>query len=153
MLVGDTSSRSKVSAGAVAALSAAARTVGPRLTTELVAQVRAVMGVGMVVRPVLVSRALGVPEPVAQQTGWSMQMLGGREIALGAGTWLAQRSGDRRAARLFVGMSLVADAVDSLALSRAVGRKTVRPWLGGLGIAAAVGAVGVEAAEVLSDRD
>jgi hypothetical protein len=142
LLLGAQSSRSPTSAAAAAVLTRA----GTLLTPGLVARVRAGIGVAMVVRPTLVPEVLGVDRPAAQRTGWAVQMLGAREVALGVGPSVALRRADRRGSRLWVAVSLLADAVDALALARATGRGDLRPVRGAAAVATAVGAAATQAA-------
>lgn len=115
-------------------------------TPARVAQARTGLGLTMIARPSLMPRGLGVPQAAADSTGWVVQMLGAREVALGLGTWAALRRPDHRAARLWVAAGLLSDAVDALAVARALGRGSVRPMAGSALVAVAVSTAAVEAA-------
>lgn len=119
---------------------------GRVLTPLRVAQARTAVGTGLLLRPALLTRSMGVPPEAAEQTGWAVQMLGAREVALGAGTWVALRRGDPRAARLWVLAGVLADALDAVSVAGALGRGRVRAVPGVLGVMTATTAAGVGAA-------
>lgn len=106
---------------------------------------RAGVGVTMLARPTAVPSLLGVDPATSQRMAWAMQMLGGREVALGLGAWAALRGGDPRAARLWLGAGLLADTADALALAYAVGRGRVATTSGAGAVAIAVGAAAIQA--------
>lgn len=109
---------------------------------------RAGVGVSMLARPWLMPQLLGVPARARADLGWAVQMLGARELALGIGSVVARRAGDRRAARTWLLAGLVCDLVDAVALAAAVGSGRVRPGPGAGVVAAAAAAVAVQAAEL-----
>lgn len=133
----------ETSAGPASHLSALA---GRVLTPLRVAQARTAVGTGLLVRPALLTRSMGVPAEAAEQTGWAVQMLGAREVALGAGTWIALRRGDPGAARLWVLAGVLADALDAVSVAGALGRGRVHAVPGVLGVMTATTAAGVGAA-------
>ena len=118
--------------------------VGDRATPGQLAAGRAGAGALMVVRPRLLPRLLGVDSATATRVGWSVQMLGARELALGLGTLVAAQGPDRRGARLWVAAGVLCDAVDVLAVAGALLRGRVSKGTGTavLGVAAAAVALG-----------
>ena len=142
-------SRLSSSAGAGAGLSAGA--VRRLLTPLRLAQGRTAVGAVMLVRPSVLPAGLGVDRVSAERTGWVVQMLGAREVALGAGAWVALRRGDARAARLWLAAGLLADAVDALAVAGAVGRGRVRTGPGTALVGVAATAAAVQAAALAED--
>lgn len=99
----------------------------------------------MLARPSMVPAQLGVDRATSERMTWAMQMLGAREVALGLGAVAALRSGDSRAARLWLGAGLLADTTDALVLAYAVGRSRVRTAAGAGGVVVAAGASAVRA--------
>ena len=144
------SGRREASAAAAAALSAG---LARALTPLRLAQARTAVGATMLTRPTLVPQLLGVDRESAVRTGWAVQMLGAREVALGGGAWVAMRRGDARAARLWLLAGLVADAADAVVCAGAVGRGRVRASSGGALVAVATTAVGVQAAALSGRSD
>lgn len=115
---------------------------------------RVTLGVVMLARPMLVPRPLGVDRITADRVSWLVRMLGARDFALGAGTLLAIRSGqgtggDRAGLGSWLALSGVSDAVDALALARAVRRGHVGPVSGGLAAMSGVGAAALSALAIL----
>lgn len=102
----------------------------------------------MLTRPTLVPTSLGVDSATAQRMSWAVQMLGAREVALGMGAVLASRSGGRRAARLWLLGGLLSDAVDAMAVARAVGAGRLSTVTGGGMVAVAATAAGIQAREL-----
>jgi len=146
----------QASAGSAAALSARlttrlGRRAGRYLTPLRLAQGRTGVGVTMLVRPTLVPRVLGVDRLSAERTGWVVQMLGAREVALGAGAWIALRRGDDRATRLWLAAGLLSDAVDALAVAGALGRGRVDA-VPGVGLAAVATTAAAVQTAALADR-
>jgi hypothetical protein len=144
--------RSGVSTRSAARLSRALTPAVTLLTPERVAQGRCAVGAVMLARPTTLPRLLGVDRVSAERTAWATQMLGAREVALGGGAWLALRRGDARAARLWLVAGLVADALDALAVGRAVGRGTVPIPAGVVAVSVATSAVGIQADALVSGR-
>ncbi|MGZ6827186.1 MAG: hypothetical protein ACXVGH_10370 [Mycobacteriales bacterium] len=103
---------------------------------------RTAVGLTMLARPELVPTALGVDAAAAEQTAWVVQMLGAREVALGAGALLG-----RRQPRLWAAAGLLCDAVDAVAIAAALGRGRLRtaPGVGAVVVAAGAAAVGAGA--------
>ena len=101
---------------------------------------RALVGLTMMAQPGLVPSLLGVPEEARTRTGFLLQMLGAREIALGLGALTAR--GDRRAWLL---AGILSDATDAVVVARAVGGRRAR-LVTGLGtVAVAAGAAAIQA--------
>jgi hypothetical protein len=111
------------------------------LSVERLSIGRTAAGVSMITRPRMLATSLGVDSAAAARTAWVTQMLGAREVALGVGTLVARRGGDRRAARLWLYAGLLSDAVDALAVGAAVARRQLSPVSGGAVVAVAGGAV------------
>jgi hypothetical protein len=103
----------------------------------------------MLVRPRMVPRMLGVDSASAARTGWVVQMLGARELALGLGTLAALRASDSRASRLWVAGGALCDTVDALALSGALLRGRLSRISGGaaVGVSLCAAALGWRALE------
>lgn len=128
-----------------AALGAAAGAVTP---THL-AWGRVGAGASMVVRPTSLPRMMGADSATATRVGWAVQMLGIRDLALGAGTLVALRGQDRSATRTWLTMGVLCDAVDALAIGGALAKGRVTKAGAAAAIAVALGAVavGVDALE------
>ena len=105
------------------------------------ATVRTGVGTVMLLTPHVLPRVLGVDADSRARTTWLVQMLGVREVALGAGVLVADRSGSAR--ELVVGSS-ACDLVDALVVAAAVRRGTVsRSWGSAVAVSAlAAGLVG-----------
>ena len=114
---------------------------GRVLTPLRVAQARTAVGTGLLLRPALLTRSMGVPPEAAEQTGWAVQMLGAREVALGVGTLAALRTPDRRASRTWLAAGVLCDAVDAVAITGALLRGRVRKGTGAAVLAVALSAV------------
>ena len=116
-------------------------------TVEHLALARAGVGAVMITRPRLIPGALGVDSATSSRMGWAVQMLGAREIGLGLGTWAALRSGDARAARLWLAAGVLSDAVDALAVGAAVVRGRLSAGSGSalVAVAATATALGAQA--------
>ena len=110
---------------------------------------RAAVGGVMLARPGLLPRSLGVDSASAARTAWVVQMLGAREVALGLGTWVARRRGDRQDGRLWVVAGMCADAVDALAVGAALRGRRVSAPAGAAVVATAAGAALLGAADLL----
>ena len=109
---------------------------------------RAAVGVVLLVRPGLLPGLLGVDRAAVTATGWTHQMLGAREVAVGLGSVVALRSGSPDASRVWVLGGLLCDAVDVVAVTAAVVRRRVARGPGLALVAAAVAAVAVQAVEL-----
>ena len=131
--------------GSRASLGAAAGAVTP---THL-AWGRVGAGASMVVRPSSLPRMMGADSATATRVGWAVQMLGVRDLALGVGTLVALRGQDRRAARTWLTMGVLCDAVDALAIGGALlkGRVTKAGAAAAIGVALGAVAVGANALE------
>ncbi|HVF03413.1 MAG TPA: hypothetical protein VNA20_01095 [Frankiaceae bacterium] len=116
---------------------------------RLVAAGRVALGVGMVARPDLLPKLLGVDSGTASRMSWLGRMFGAREIALGAGLLVAGRD---REGEWLLGAAL-SDAVDAVAFAEAARRGVVRPALGGAFTVTAATAAGTEVAAWLAGRD
>jgi hypothetical protein len=102
---------------------------------------RLAIGAGLLARPELLARLLGVDSVTARRTAWLARMIGGREVALGVGTLSAGPGG-----RGWLVAQMVADGTDAAALGLAARARVVHPALGGLLAGVALGTVGLEAA-------
>lgn len=86
------------------------------------ASVRTGVGTVMLLAPQLLPQVLGVDAAARARTSWLVQMLGARELAMGAGLLAADRSGGARAWAL---AGSACDVLDALALQAAVRRGAV----------------------------
>ena len=86
------------------------------------ATVRTGIGTVMLLAPQVLPLVLGVDTAARVRTSWVVQMVGVREIALGAGLLAARRSGD---ARPWLLAGSACDVVDALVIGGAVRRGTV----------------------------
>jgi hypothetical protein len=118
-------------------------------SVRLLALGRVMAGAGMLARPELLPRLVGVDAATAARVAWLGRMLGAREVALGAGTLAALRrgpgggpGGGPGAASWLLGSAL-SDAVDAAAFGGAVARGHVRPVFGALVTATAAASAGV----------
>lgn len=121
------------------------------LSVERLSVGRAAAGVSMIARPRMLPTTLGVDSAAATRMSWVTQMLGAREVALGAGTWAALRHGDRRATRLWLYAGLLSDAVDAIAIGAAVAQGRVSKVTGGAVVAIAGAAVYTQLDALSSD--
>lgn len=103
------------------------------------------IGASMVVRPRSLPQLLGVDSATSTRMAWAVQMLGIRDLALGAGTLVALRGQDRGAARSLLALGALCDAVDALALGGALlkGRVSKPGAAASIGVALGAVAVGV----------
>ena len=113
---------------------------------------RTAAGVVMVGAPTRLPRALGVDSATSTRMAWAVQMLGAREVALGLGTLAALRSPDRRGARLWLLGAVLSDAVDVLAVGRAVASGRLSRAAGGAVTAVALGATALGVRELREDE-
>jgi len=86
------------------------------------AAVRTAIGTVMLVAPQVVPHLLGVGAASRARISWVVQMLGVREVALGAGVLAAQQSAD---ARGWVVAGGVCDLVDAVVVAAAARRGAV----------------------------
>ena len=107
-----------------------------------VAAVRTGVGVVMLLAPSVLPQVLGVDVAARARTTWLVQMLGVREVALGAGVLAAGRSAG---ARSWAVAGSACDVVDALVVGSAVRRGAVHPrWGGAVAVSAlAAGLVGL----------
>jgi peptide-methionine (R)-S-oxide reductase len=107
---------------------------------EALATVRTGIGVVMLLAPQVLLRVLEVDGPARARTSWVVQMVGVREVALGAGVLTAEGTGPTRPWAL---AGSACDVVDALVIGAAVRRDVVsRPWGGAIALSAlAAGAV------------
>ena len=75
------------------------------------ATVRTGIGAVMLLAPQLLSQVLGVDAASRARTSWLVQMVGAREVAMGAGLLAADRSGTARAWALAGAASDLADGL------------------------------------------
>lgn len=109
-------------------------------TPRSLATARAAVGVIMLTRPGLLPAVLGVDRATRERMSWALQMLGAREVALGAGALLA-----RKEPRLWYTAGLLSDAVDAVAVTSALRSGRVSAPAGPALVAIAAGAVGIQA--------
>ena len=126
-----------------------ARLAGQR-QLEALGWLRIAIGTGLVARPALLPRTLGVDMATARQVGWAGAMVGARDIALGAGLVTAARRGSD--CRPWLLAAAFSDAIDALAFSGAVLRGSAAPvtGLGGAVVAAGGVATGLRAYQELA---
>lgn len=122
-----------------------------RQGARLVAAGRVALGVGMVARPELFPKVLGIDSGTAARMGWFGRMFGAREVALGAGLLLAGRNGSGEREWLLAGA--VSDAVDAAAFAEALRRGLVRRPLAAAFAGTALAATGTEVVAWLDARD
>ena len=118
------------------------RLAGAATRPSSLALVRTGVGAVMLAAPQLLPQVLGVEAAARRRTSWLVQMLGVREVALGAGV-LAARSGRDAGAWSLAGSAC--DVVDALVVGAAVRRGVVsQSWGSAVAASAlAAGAVGV----------
>lgn len=109
-------------------------------------------GASMVVRPTALPQLMGADSATATRVGYAVQMLGIRDLALGVGTLVALRGQDRRAARTWLTMGVVCDAVDALAVGGAMVRGRVSKASAAGVIAVALGAVAIGVSALEADE-
>lgn len=115
--------------------------VAEHVGAEQLALLRAAVGGVMVGRPRVLPQLLGVDSATATRVGWTVQMLGAREIAMGVGTLVALRRPGSAAARTWVAAGVLTDALDVLVVGGALARGRVRTSSGAAVVAAAAAAV------------
>ena len=97
------------------------------------ATVRTAVGAVMLLVPHVLPQVLGVDAAARARTTWLVQMLGAREVAMGAGVLAA----DRSAVRPLALAGSACDVVDALAIGAAVRRGVVsRSWGGAVAVSA-----------------
>ena len=106
------------------------------------AGVRTGIGTVLLLAPHVLPQVLGVAADARARTTWLVQMLGGREVAMGAGVLTADRSGGARA---WAVAGSACDVVDALAIGAAVRRGAVsRTWGSAVAVSAlAAGLLGL----------
>lgn len=114
-----------------------------RVAPEHLALARTGVGLTLAARPRLLPALLGIDSATSTRMGWSTQMLGAREIALGLGALAALRAPDRRASRLWLAAGALCDGTDALALGGAVVKNRVSRPTGGLMALSAVTAAAI----------
>lgn len=122
---------------------AALSSVASAVTPTHLAWGRVGAGASMVVRPKALPQLMGADSATATRVGWAVQMLGIRDLALGVGTLVALRGQDRPAARTWMTMGVLCDAVDALAIGGAMVRGRVTKAGAAAGITVALGAVAI----------
>lgn len=123
--------------------------VASAVTPSHLAWGRVGAGASMVVRPRMLPTLMGADSATATRTGWAVQMLGIRDLALGVGTLVALRGQDRAATRTWLTMGVLCDAVDALAIGGALvkGRVTKAGAAATIAVALGAVAVGIDALE------
>ena len=109
-------------------------------------------GASMLVRPKALPQLLGVDSATSTRVGWVVQMLGVRDLALGVGTLISLRGGERAATRTWLTMGVLCDAVDGLAVGGAMLKGRVSKAGGAAVVAVAAAAVAVGAAALKEDE-
>ena len=135
------------------AASAAVTSVASRIAPEHLAMTRTAIGVSMVARPRLLPKLFGIDSATSARMGWSTQMLGAREVALGVGALVALRTQNPRTARLWLAMGLLSDAADALVVTGALLRKRVSRPVGLAAVVTALAAVAAGAQALDEDED
>ena len=102
-----------------------------------VAAVRTGIGTVMLLAPALLPQLLGVDPAARARTSWLVQMLGVREVALGAGVLAAGRSGG---ARPWAVAGSACDVVDAVVVGAAARRGAVHRSSGSAVALSALGA-------------
>lgn len=129
-----------------------ASSVRERASVSQLALGRAGVGATMIARPRMLPQLMGVDSATATRVGWTVQMLGAREVAVGLGTLAAVRGGDRRATRTWVAAGVLCDAVDALAMTGALLRGRVSKAAGAATLVVALSAVAVGLDALQSDE-
>lgn len=138
--------------GARSAVPATLAAVVLRTTPAHLAVGRTAAGASMVVRPKALPQLMGLDSATATRVGWSVQMLGIRDLALGLGTLVALRNPDPRAARSWLAMGVLCDAVDALAVTGAMVKGRVSKGSGAAVVAVALGAAAIGAQALQGDE-
>ncbi|MFL6240462.1 MAG: hypothetical protein ACJ735_13325 [Actinomycetes bacterium] len=105
--------------------------------------IRVGLGVAMLTRPLLLPRPLGIDSVTAGRVDWLVRMAGARDLALGAGTLAAAKTGGQRT---WLAASLASDVADAVILTGAIRSGRIGRIMGGTAalsavVAAAAGAV------------
>lgn|GEM_PF-3485332 len=104
----------------------------------LLATARVTLGAAALAHPTAALRATGVDRVTAERTAWTAQLLGGRDLALGAGLLHALATGQPTTG--WVLASALADTVDTAAITTAAARGRISPAAGALAALLAAGA-------------
>jgi hypothetical protein len=120
---------------------------GARLT----AAGRVALGLGMLARPEVLPRLLGVDTGTARRMSWLGRMFGAREVALGAGLLLARRAPDGE--RDWLLGAALSDGADAVAFLAAARQGVVRAPVAGAFVLTALAATGTEVIAWLQGRD
>jgi hypothetical protein len=123
-----------------------------RVAPAHLAMGRAGAGAVMVLRPRALPQLMGVDSATAARLGWSLQMLGARELALGLGTLASLRRTEQGASRTWVAAGVLCDAVDVLVVGGALARGRVSKGAGTAVLAVAAGAVALGARALQEDE-
>jgi peptide-methionine (R)-S-oxide reductase len=108
-----------------------------RLAGAALGVTRVALGVGMLSRPLLLPRLLGVDRVTAERMTWLVRMLGARDLALGVGAVSGRVAPDPRS---WIVAGACCDAADAVALAAAVHRGRIHPVLGSAAAVSAAGA-------------
>jgi len=101
---------------------------------------RIAIGVGLVLNPKGIGKALGIDDASMEQAAWLARFTGGREIAIGMGTLLAWRRSEPMAG--WIAAQSISDATDTIAFITVTAHGKVTPIRGwGMAAFAASGAV------------
>lgn len=125
-------------------------TLRQRDPVSTISLARVGFGVMFAIVPGLVPRLLGVDRQTAKRIGWLPRLVAGREIALGAGTLLAQRAGQDT--RYWMASQAFSDATDGVAMLAALRNRHVNRVTGAMFVIfAAVGVAGSTAGALAAD--
>jgi hypothetical protein len=116
---------------------------GGRAHLGLLAAARCGIGVAALARPSTALRLSGVDRVTAERTAWTARLIGGRDLALGAGLLHAVARRGQPSGWLWAG--LFSDAVDAVTLATAAARRQVSPPIAAFAVLAATGGVAVAA--------
>lgn len=112
----------------------------PKAVIPALGLTRIGIGIGLLVNPSGIGKALGIDPTAMQQAQWLARFTGGREIAIGLGTLIAWRRGDSVAG--WIAAQAISDGTDTVAFAAVASQGRVsasRGW--GMAAFAASGAV------------
>jgi len=119
-------------------LAALAGRAGARPYLGLFAAVRCGLGVAALARPVTALRVTGIDRVTAERAAWTARLLGGRDLALGAG--LLHALAHRQPTDGWVWAGLIADTIDTAVLTTATAQRKLSPATGTLAAFLSAGA-------------
>jgi hypothetical protein len=119
-------------------LAALAQRAGARPYLGLFAAARCGLGVAALARPAPALRATGIDRVTAERTAWTARLVGGRDLALGAG--LLHALAHRQPTDGWVWAGLIADTIDTAVLTTATAQRKLSPATGTLAALLSAGA-------------